>query len=80
MNATFLQNHCIRRHGQTYQELQSTQKDEKENEIPPKISEQLEEIKQRLIMTESQLAEERKSLHELSVKVITLNRSLRVKY
>lgn len=69
MNATFLQNHCIRRHGQTYQQLRTTHQDEKENEIPLKISEQLDEIKQRLIFTESQLAEERKSLHELNAKV-----------
>lgn len=69
MNATFLQNHCMRRHGQTFQEIKSTKDAEKENEIPSKLSAQLEEIKQRLILTESQLAEERKSYRDQSMKV-----------
>ena len=69
MNGTFLQNHCMRRHGQTYQDIKTTQDQNKENEIPSKISEQLQEIKDRLIFTESQLAEERKSMKELSSRV-----------
>lgn len=69
MNATFLQNHCMRRHGQTFQDIKSAQEETKENEIPTKISEQLEEIKERLIFTESQLAEERKSMKELNSRV-----------
>lgn len=69
MNATFLQNHCVRRHGQTFQEIKSVQGEDKENDIPPKISKQLEEIKERLIFTESQLEEERKSMKELNFKV-----------
>ena len=69
MNSTFLQNHCVRRHGQTFQEIKSSQQNDKENEIPPKISQQLEEIKERLIYTEAQLADERKSMRELSARV-----------
>ncbi|XP_067948960.1 cilium assembly protein DZIP1L-like isoform X2 [Watersipora subatra] len=72
MNATFLQNHCLRRHGQSFQEIKIAQDGEKENEIPSKISEQLEEIKDRLIFTESQLAEERKSLKEIGSRETSL--------
>lgn len=69
MNATFLQNHCVRRHGQTFEDIKSSHGDNKENSAPDLLVEQLQEIKERLVMTESQLTEERKSLREMSVKV-----------
>lgn len=69
MNATFLQNHCVRRHGQTFHEIKSTHTEEKENAAPIQVIEQLKEIKERLVLTESQLTEERKSLKEINMKV-----------
>jgi len=66
MNLTFLQNHCVRRHGQTMQDIRATQP---ESEKDSKLTLQLAEIKQRLELAESQLSEERQVILQLSQKV-----------